>query len=202
MHPYLPENPNPGTRVILIFPQSYQNGLRKKLLLLFVLLFAALFFAGAQSIAPATVNSSGSSASFSNYRFEWSVGEGASVATVANGNIVVSTGILQPFVTNQPANNNGSAWLPEEIKVYPVPTKDFIEINLLHRLIGKSKLELYDAQGKKVMEKAFQYNGSGRIEKWDLSKLAAGSYFLSVIQLSPVTGRPVKTGAFKIQKIK
>jgi hypothetical protein len=176
------------------------SGIPKRLLLLS--LFSCLtLFAAAQSISPATVNSSGQSATFGNYRFEWSVGEGASTATSANGNIMVTAGVLQPFVSNQPITNNVRHWLPEEVKVYPVPTKDFIEINILHQLTGKSKLELYDAQGRKIMEKAFQYYGTGRIEKWDLSKLAAGEYFLSVIQLSPVTGRPVKTGAFKIQKI-
>ena len=180
---------------------AYGQTLAGRPLYIFTLLMLCTLFSAAQTISPSTLNSTGQSASSGNFRFEWSVGEAAAIVTMSNGNLVVSSGVLQPFVSYQPASNGVSSWQAGEVKVYPNPTKDFIEINLLHHLSGRSKLELFDALGVKVMETQFMYNGNGRIEKWDLSKLAAGTYFLNVIQLSAVTGRPVKKGAFKILKI-
>ena len=57
-------------------------------------------------------------------------------------------------------------------------------------------------QSKKVMEKQFESFGSGAIEKWDLSKLTSGNYFLHIRLTSPATGATIKQGAFKMYKIK
>ena len=162
----------------------------------------ATIFSSAQSISPSTLNIAGGSAGFANYQIEWSVGESTSITTMAGSNLIVTSGVLQSFVANQPEINATGMWLPNEIRVYPVPTKDFIEINILHKYTGINKLELVDAQGRNVMSKQFQYHGIGRIEKWDLSKLPSGEYYLYIVQLSPVTLKPIKKGSFKIQKIK
>lgn len=165
------------------------------------LLLLAPIVVFSQTIEPSTINVTGNYKNTGNYQFEWSVGEATSIVTMSNSNIVVTTGVLQSFVAFQPELNTVENWLASEIKVYPNPTRDIVEINILHRLSGKNKLELYDMQGKKVMETTFEYYGTGRIERWDLSKLTTGTYILQIIQLSPVSGRPVKKGAFKILKI-
>jgi hypothetical protein len=180
--------------------KSYCNKFKNKVSLLAMLILVC-FISKAQTITPSTINISGHSASFDNYQFEWSVGESASIITTSNGNLIVSTGVLQSFVANSHSNTAVITWLPYEIKVYPNPTKDFIEINILHNLKGTEKLVLYDVNGRKLMEKQFEYSGSGRIEKWDLSKLAAGSYFLNIIQVNSASGIVIKNGSFKIQKI-
>jgi hypothetical protein len=41
----------------------------------------------------------------------------------------------------------------------------------------------------------------GAIEKWNLSGLTAGQYFLNIRQMDAVTGRLMKSGAFKILKV-
>jgi hypothetical protein len=120
---------------------------------------------------------------------------------MTNSNLVITSGVLQSFAASQPVPNTVSTWLPDEIKIYPNPTRDIIEINILHKTAGKIKLEFLDNMGKKVMEKQFEYYGTGSSEKFDLSKLAAGQYFLNIQQLNPVNRRAVKKGAFKILKI-
>lgn len=178
---------------------EFKHKLCKILLLLTSI--GAYLFAPAQSISPSIINTTGHSVSSGNFHIEWSVGESA-ISTMSNGNLVVTSGVLQPYVANQPQIRNlAGLWLPDEIRVYPNPTRDIIEINILHRFKGKNKLELVDMQGRKVMETQFEYNGAGRIEKWNLSKLVAGEYFLYIQQLSPVTGKTIKRGAFKILKI-
>jgi hypothetical protein len=157
--------------------------------------------ATAQSLSTSTLNTSGQSASFGNYQFDWSVGEATIIETLTNGNLVVSSGILQPFASNQPAANLVLNWLPTEIKVYPNPTKDILEINMLHKIAGKSRFELIDLQGKKQMEKSFDYNGMGGTERWNLSKLAAGQYFLHIQLIDRITGKIIKNGTFRVLKI-
>jgi hypothetical protein len=158
-------------------------------------------FAGAQSIYPSTINVSGSSAASGNYRFEWSIGEATSITTMTSSNLVVTSGILQSSAAYQPIPNGAKYFLPDEIKIYPNPTRDIIEINMLLAIAGKSKLELFDLQGRKLMEKQFEYYGIGGIEKWDLRMLPAGQYVLKVELINPVGGFTIKKGAFKILKI-
>jgi len=173
---------------------------KKRVCLFFCFLIAGLF-SEAQSVSPSTINVTGQSATFDNYQFEWSVGESASIITSSNSNLVITSGVLQSTATAQAAPNTANTFLPGEIKIYPNPTRDIVEINILHRIAGKNKLELFDSRGRKVMEKQFEYNGTGMVEKWDLSKLAAGQYFLSIQLFDPANGGTGKKGAFKIIKI-
>ena len=182
-----------------LIPLTSYSVIRKATLLL--ALFMATFFTRAQSVFPCTINISGQSFNSGNYQFEWSVGESASIITLTSSNLVVTSGILQSFVAYQPEHNTATNFLPGEVKIYPNPTKDIIEINMLLALAGKSNLQLYDLQGRKLMERQFDYLGLGSIEKWDLRHLAAGQYLLNLQLVNPVTGKTIKKGAFKIIKI-
>ena len=156
----------------------------------------------AQSVSPGTVNVTGESAVSGNYRFEWSVGEATAITTMGTSNLVVTSGFLQYEVENQPLPNEILPWQPGEIKVYPNPVRDILEINILHSLTGKIQMELYLIDGRKILDKQFDYKGMGAIEQWNLSGLVAGRYILHIQQVSPVTGKAAKKGAFKILKIK
>ena len=155
----------------------------------------------AQLASPGTVNVSGKSASFDNYRFEWSLGESVAITTMSNSNLLVTNGFLQFNVQNQPAANLVKSFLPDEIRVYPNPVKNILEINILHANKGKHQIELLDANGLKVKEVQLDYTGMGAIEKWNLSGLTAGQYFLNIRQMDAVTGKQMKSGAFKILKV-
>lgn len=157
----------------------------------------------AQSMSPGTVNVSGESASFDKYRFEWSLGESVAITTMSNSNsnLLVTNGFLQFNVQNQPAANQVKSFLPDEIRVYPNPVKDILEINI--RLVneGPLKIELLDAHGNEVMPGLLNYTGMGAIQKWNVSLFPAGQYFLYILQKDAVTGKLMKSGAFKILKV-
>ena len=155
----------------------------------------------AQLASPGTVNVSGESAAIGNYRFEWSLGESVAITTMINSNLLVTNGFLQFNVQNQPVANLVNSFLPDEIRVYPNPVQNILDINILHANRGKHQIELLDANGLKVKEVQLDYTGMGAIEKWNLSGLTAGQYFLNIRQMDAVTGRLVKSGAFKILKI-
>ena len=155
----------------------------------------------AQSMSPGTVNVSGESAAIGNYRFEWSLGESAAITTMENSNLLVTNGFLQFNVQNQPEVNLVKSFLSDEIKVYPNPVKNILEINILHANKGKHQIELLDAKGNKIKEVQLVYDGMGALEKWNLSKLPSGQYFLNIRQMHPVNGRVVKKRAYKIFKV-
>ena len=155
----------------------------------------------AQSMSPGTVNVSGESAAIGKYRFEWSLGESVAITTMSNSNLLVTNGFLQFNVQNQPLANLVKSFLSDEIRVYPNPVKNILEINILHAIKGKHQIELLDAKGGKIKEVQLVYDGMGALEKWNLSGLPTGQYILNIRQMHPVNGRVVKKRAYKILKV-
>ena len=172
----------------------------KKLeLILILLLFNISSFA--QTKSPYVVNIAGNQVTNGNYNFEWSVGESAAITTMENTNLLITNGLLQYNVENQGETNLASSFLPSDIRVYPNPVKNILDINILHAVKGVHQIELLDEKGTKLKEKLIIYNGMGAIESWDLSTLNSGQYFLNIRQTEAVTGKLIKKGAFKIVKI-
>jgi hypothetical protein len=157
--------------------------------------------ATAQAPAPYAVNIAGNQVSASKYNFEWSVGESAAITTMENSNLLVTNGLLQYYVENQPEINLIASFLPDEIRVYPNPVKNILDINILQANKGKHQIELLDGKGVKIKEVQLNYTGMGALENWNLSGLPAGQYILNIRQTDAVTGRLVKKGAFKILKV-
>ena len=155
----------------------------------------------AQTAAPYTVNIAGNQVSTGKYNFEWSVGESAAISTMSEANLLVTNGLLQYQVENQPEKNLIASFLADEIRVYPNPVKNELYINILHANKGKHQLELLDAKGIQIKQVQLNYTGMGALENWNLSGLPAGQYILNIRQADPVTGRLVKKGAYKILKI-
>ena len=154
-----------------------------------------------QAAYPSTINVAGQSSTVGNYALEWSVGESAAITTMNNSNLLVTNGLLQYNVENQPEVNLIASFLPGEIRVYPNPVKNILHINILHANKGKHQIELLDAIGDKLKQVQLNYNGMGALESWNLGGLPAGQYILNIRQTHPVTGRLVKKGAYKILKI-
>jgi hypothetical protein len=159
-------------------------------------------FSSAQSNYPYTVNVAGNQVTKGNYNIEWSVGESAAINTMDKSSlIVVTNGLLQYNVENQPETNLVPSFLSNEVRVYPNPVKNELYINILHASKGNDQIELLDAKGVKLKEKVVIYNGMGALENWNLSGLKAGQYFLNVRHTHPVTGKLIKKGAYKILKV-
>lgn len=186
------------------FPFLYFNSsnfyrhFRASILLPFLL---SGLFASAQNAYTSTVNIAGLSATVGDYHLDWSVGESSAITSMFNGDLLLTNGLLQYSVENQPEANLVPNFLPGEIIIYPNPVKNLLNINILHANKGKHQLELLDVLGAKIKEVLVVYHGLGELQKWDLSGLTAGQYILNIRQTNPVTGRLMKKKAFKILKI-
>jgi hypothetical protein len=77
------------------------------------------------------------------------------------------------------------------LKVYPVPTSDFINIETTPVDTGRLNLELYDSRGVKVLNKTVAFQP---ILQVDISNFPSGIYFLKVVI-------PQKDQLFKTEKI-
>ncbi len=175
----------------------------RKLQLLFFTV--GIFFSAAsfsQSVTPSILNTTGGTYIFGYYRFEWSFGEATAIETmISSSNLVVTNGVLQPG-TNTPATiNNTGVWDRDEIKILPNPTPNWLEIDFFSKQKGKVTLQLFDEAGSNLAVKQFDYFGTGRIEKMDLTRYPSGQYFLN-IQLTPTGNSVAKNGTYKVQKIK
>jgi hypothetical protein len=156
-----------------------------------------------QSVTPSTFNTTGGTNFFTFYRFEWSFGEATAVETMSNtnANLQVTNGILQPYTNNPATTYPGQPWDKEEIKVLPNPVRNVLEIDFFSKNKGKVTMQLVDGSGRMLATRQFDYYGTGRIEKWDLTRYPAGAYFLNIM-LQPVNnGILAKKGAFKIIKV-
>ena len=174
---------------------------KNRISLIIPLLLIGLF-SSAQSNYPYTVNVAGNQVTKGNYNIEWSIGESAAITIMDKSAIFVFTnGFLQYNVENQPETNLVPSFLYNEVRVYPNPVKNELYINILHANKGNDQIELLDEKGAKLKEKIVIYNGMGALEKWNLSDLKAGQYFLNIRHTHPVTGRLVKKGAYKILKV-
>ena len=177
---------------------TYLHIKKSTILLLFLLIGLNSF---TQTTAPYVVNVAGNQVTNGNYNFEWSFGESVAINTMDNNNLLITNGLLQYNVENQGEINLVSIFSPAEIKVYPNPLKNILDINILHATKGIHQIELLDSKGAKLKEKIIIYNGMGALENWDLSGLNAGQYFLNIRQTEEITGKLIKKAIFKIVKI-
>ena len=157
----------------------------------------------AQSISPATLNTTGGTYIFTYYRVEWSFGESMAINTMtdANSNVFVTNGILQPNTHNPATVNNNTAWDRDEIRILPNPTQNVIEIDFFTKQKGKVIMNLFDESGRYIANRQFDYFGNGSIQRWDLTQFPSGMYLLN-IQLQPTGTSVAKNGSYKVIKIK
>jgi hypothetical protein len=176
--------------------------MRKVRLLLVTVGIFFSFGSFAQSVTPDILNATGGTYYFTYYRVEWSFGESMAINTMtdAGSNVFVTNGILQPNTHNPASVNNSGTWGPDEIRILPNPTSNWIEIDFFSKQKGRVVMNLYDQSGRFVGTKVFDYFGNGSIQKWDLSKYPSSEYFLN-IQLQPSGNSTAKKGTFPIIKI-
>ncbi|PZF71330.1 T9SS type A sorting domain-containing protein [Taibaiella soli] len=169
----------------------------RKEALLFLLGFAAIPVARAQSIQPTVLNAASGSATVSGNDVEWSVGEMTAVATVSNSGIVITQGFLQPAET--PTNVASQQMITSHVQLYPNPADAFVIVQSNFPDAGKLKMVLTDVAGKVLLVQEAKVGGGIQKAEVPVANLAMGNYML---QLS-YEGREQKGAAsYKIQKIK
>ncbi|MFC5284530.1 T9SS type A sorting domain-containing protein [Pedobacter alpinus] len=170
----------------------------------FILLF--IFFnqlSFSQTLAISTINVGGNTTTIRTHQFDWSIGESCSIASFSNpNNLLVTSGVLQPiYVEKIIANNFGNVWTNDEVSLYPIPTKDFFTVALKTTQKGTINFTLLNLSGIVLETRSVNHIYSDELEKFDLSKLSPGIYYLEVVMaVSPTVFKP-KRGTFKIVKI-
>lgn len=181
----------------------FMFSLKKINVLIFSLIFSVCSYA--QIVLPSTLNAAGATASKGYYSFDWSVGESTAITTIASGNSLLTQGVLQYQPGNVVARNIAMIWFPNEVRLFPNPVKNFLEVDFKHLIPGTIHLQLSSKSGQILWQTEVNYNGVSRIEKLNLSGLPAGNYTLYIIQYKAPDNfehrNYYKRGAFNIVKV-
>lgn len=157
------------------------------------LLFTAIWICNvnAQSSSPEIVSSAGETYQGSSMQIDWTLGELA-ITTIQNSSQQITQGFHQPYYTITSVSE-----LPQEIgeiKVYPNPTSDRIEMKLNFDQSRTVNIQLIDLSGKLIW--TGEQIGSQIEEMKNIENLTSGTYFLNFL----IDGNKYSQ-TFKIQKI-
>jgi len=168
-----------------------------------VVVFFLFTTAYSQSNTPSVINSSGGSSQTGYYHFEWSVGEISLVNQMSSSNnsLILTNGFFQPYLLYPGRYNLSNQFGNDEIKIFPNPASDYVEIDFFTNQKGKVKISFYDVSGRMVFYKESFCNGVDLIEKISVNQFASGSYALK-IDLDADADFVTKHGLYKIVKIK
>ncbi len=159
----------------------------------------------AQTDLHSTLNVAGATASKGYYSFDWSVGESTAITTIASGNSMLTQGVLQYHSGNVVDRNFAMTWFHNEVRLFPNPVDNFLEVNFKHLVPGRIHLQLSSKSGQILWQKELDYNGVSRVEKLNMSGLPAGNYTLYILQdrVPDRYGHRIyyKRGAFNIVKV-
>ena len=156
---------------------------------------------GQQNIQ-STINISGGSFQKGYYQFEWSVGETALVNEMEEPNkrFIVTNGLLQPYLV-YPATTGTQPWFEvHEIRIFPNPSTEYVEINLSTKHSGKLVLQFFSATGQKVYSTDFDIYGVDKIERIPVASFPQGIYTLN-IELKAAEGSVSIRSVYKIVKM-
>lgn len=120
--------------------------------------------------------------------YKWSNGQTDDVIIVSKPGVYSLTvtdefgcvGVSNLFVTVPPAGINES--LPEQVKVYPNPTQDIIQVQGSQDLANSIKL--FDASGALVLDQRITFN----VESISLGSLPEGQYIISLFKNEELIG--------------
>ena len=156
-----------------------------------------------QSKIPQIVNTSGSSSLNRGFSIEWSIGELALVNQMnsTDGNNILTNGFIQPSDQDiLPSNTIETS--SANIRIFPNPTHDILEINFVQIISGKISVQLSNELGHIIYTHEIPVHGSGFIEKINMKGFTNGIYMLYIKRLNSVSGRyDLETGSYKIIKL-
>jgi hypothetical protein len=146
-----------------------------KVLLGIVLLMGTTTYA--QSIAPQSVNSGGTTMSQSNGSLSFTVGELTVQSQTDNqGNTLGSGFTAGASLTTMSVQETNAAVL--DVKVYPNPTTELVNIQINHSKIDQVVVTVTDLEGKEVYNG--KYAGIANVIGINTSSYATGSYLLTL----------------------
>ena len=167
----------------------------KTLQMVKIFLFGFILFCisevNAQNVSPEIISSAGETFQGNTMQIDWTLGE-VSITTIQDANQQITQGFHQPnyMIT-------GIEKLQEdigEIKIFPNPTSDWLEMNLNLKQSSKVEIQFFDFKGKLIWSENIQ--GQQISIQKNISDLPSGNYFLN-FQIEGSKSLPT----FKIQKI-
>lgn len=144
-----------------------------------------------------TANVSGASGLVGGISHSYSIGEMALVHTSSTTHIIVTQGVLQPINTIMGVAESFINDL--ELRVYPIPTYDLLNIQSNFQNRGKLSVQLYDISGRQLIHKMWMLQEGAALNQIDLAPYASGNYFL---MLQYENNEKPYFQVFKVQKLK
>ncbi len=162
----------------------------KKPYILLLFICHLVFFGNAQSVQKEVFGSAGGTDSVPGYKVQWTIGE--CLTEKLNGtNCIATQGFHQYYYT--------VTSLPEipkvkfNLKVFPNPTRDYLNIDVQYKVPEKFHFILYTQDGKILTKGEFF---SANLKRVDLTKYGSNLMFLKIVQVSSkqsVTFKIIKT---------
>lgn len=138
-----------------------------------VLLMGSISYS--QSIAPQSVNNSGSTMSQSNGSLSFTVGElTVQSQTDSQGNTLGSGFTAGASLTTMSVQETNAAIL--DVKVYPNPTTELVNIQINHSTVDQVIVTVADLEGKEVY--SGKYAGIANVIGINTSSYSTGAYLL------------------------
>ena len=144
-------------------------------------LFAAILFmfsySHAQSIAPQSINSGGTSVSQSNGSLSFTVGELVVLSqTDSEGNTLGSGFTTSSTLSTSSLQETDKLIL--DVKIYPNPTNELVNIQINYSIIEQVLVSISDLQGKEIFNG--KYAGVSNVIGINTINYSAGTYILSL----------------------
>lgn len=108
--------------------------------------------------------------------FEYVIGEMTLVSTDRTTGLIVTQGYLQPTDENRPSQIQSSG-VQNDIRVYPNPTEDVVNLEFVDQQDQSFSYLLVDATGKVLFKKE---NETANRFQLDMRSYASGNYYLKL----------------------
>ncbi|TQD40279.1 T9SS type A sorting domain-containing protein [Haloflavibacter putidus] len=147
-----------------------------KITILFVCILAVLFSSSIR--AQTTINASGGSENLAGAIHQYSIGEMMVVDTHSNGNITVTQGLLQ--IGSDYLDVSEEIFSSQNLTIYPNPVKNVLYLEPILEGSGELSVQLFDLQGRRIMQQKFFLQTGLEKQELDLSTLSEATYMLNV----------------------
>jgi len=127
-------------------------------------------------LTPSVIASGGGDAETGNLRVSWTIGDLA-VATLTEGNLMITQGFQQPFDVGVGTNPAETLW---EISLYPNPVKDVLMIRFGMEQPADFLIEVRDMTGRILSVREQRHVLPGQVLRINTSEYSEGIYVMKL----------------------
>ena len=128
--------------------------------------------------AQSIINASGGSNTLSNGIFDYSIGEMTVISTHSTSDITVTQGLLQMEATSLGVSDQ--LFTDQNLRIFPNPVKTELFLQPAMDGSGELSVQLFDLQGRHILQKDFFLQTGSERQQLDLSALQEATYMLNV----------------------